>query len=154
MSTSTPASAPLETDRDPLRALGVELPDLVRLSAGDLPPGARALLAHDRDMTSTLEAHHGESIDLRPIVHRQVGSVLEREVVLVGRRTSRAFEYGAIRIHLDAFERPAIDDILAGEQPLGALLAIHQVDYSSAPFGFFGVGSTPRIDSALGLQAP
>ncbi|MEM9557241.1 MAG: hypothetical protein AAGC60_23480 [Acidobacteriota bacterium] len=136
---------------EPLLALRPELEIVAdAVEAFELPPTYRALLAHDQDMTSTLEAHHGEPIDLEPLVWRRDEAVLRREVRLLTRTTRRAVEYGAITIELGGFGDEARQAILEGREPLGSILARCGPQYSSRPHGFFHLRSG-HVDEVLDL---
>lgn len=124
------------------------------IDAEGLPPVPRRLLAHRRDMTSTLEAHAGEVMKLVVLDQRRVDDVLAREVVLIGEGSGRPFEIGAIRIHLDRFPERAVPAIVDGRSPLGAILARYAVDYVSRPGGYLAVRATPEMARALGLTSP
>lgn len=116
-----------------------------------MPEPQRSLLVHESDMTSTLEEHHGEALEISLLAHRRDEDALWRRVVLVGRESGRIHEAGAIRIALAPFASAARWEILEGRRPLGAILARHGVEYRSRPRLFFGLRSTPRSDVLLGF---
>jgi chorismate-pyruvate lyase len=119
-----------------------------------MPEPYRGLLVHGKDMTSTLEAFHGESIELRPVVVQRGDDVVMRQVLLVGERSGRPLEFGAIRIDLSGFGAEARGEILAARRPLGAILARHGVQYTSRPRCYFSLGSDPCMARLLGLRGP
>lgn len=119
-----------------------------------MPQPYRRLLVHESDMTSTLEAHHGEPIVLRQLARRHDGGSLLRQVLLLGSESGRIFEYGAIHIHLNRFASAARQEILEGQTPLGAVLAKNEVNYESRPQLFFGLTSDRHIDGWLELRNP
>ncbi len=127
---------------------------LARQEAGDsrMPEPYRSLLVHDSDMTSTLEAFHDETLRLRLLEKRRVDNALLRKVVLVGERSGRPREFGAIRIDLSAFETEARWVILEGNLPLGAVLARFKVPYTSSPRLFFRLDSDARFERKLELH--
>ena len=139
---------PLSEFLDPRPSWNLEL-----LDGGAVPEPQHTLLVHDRDMTSTLENHYGESLGLRIIARRVDGERLDREVVLVGKTSRRTVEFGAIRIHLGAFPAAARPAILAGRRPLGALLAEFQIPFVSRPRLFFRLQPSRQIESALEINA-
>ncbi|MEM6455131.1 MAG: hypothetical protein AAF772_08565 [Acidobacteriota bacterium] len=121
------------------------------IAADALPPVPRRLLDHPSDMTSTLEAHHGESMRLEVLERVVQGDRLMRRVALRGAASDRVTEVGAICIHLARFDDAARREIEAGSRPLGALLAAHDVPYASRPLGFLQLHPTPGESVALGL---
>lgn len=116
-----------------------------------MPEPYRGLLVHARDMTSTLEAYHGEEVGLRLLARRRHGESLFRQVVLVGRESSKMVEFGAIRIDLAGFPPPARQEILLGRLPLGTILARFRVAYESRPRLFFRIRSDRRIEEIFAL---
>ena len=118
-----------------------------------MPEPYRSLLVHDRDMTSTLETFHGESLTLRLLDKLRVPGALLRKVVLVGQDSGRALEFGAIRIQLTAFSALARWMIVEGRMPLGAILARLAIPYTSSPRLFFRLESDQRIERKLQLSS-
>lgn len=146
----------------PLSELLAERPEVAIRHLDDdgdgMPEPYRSLLVHDQDMTSTLEKHHGERLELcrletRHQEDRGVGSALWRHVLLVGNRSGQIREAGAIRIDLRHFDTAARWEVLEGQKPLGAILADHRIDYVSRPRLFFGFDANTQTDRLLGLQA-
>jgi chorismate-pyruvate lyase len=118
-----------------------------------MPEPYRALLVHDRDMTSTLERFHQEPIVLRSVASKQRGRSLFRQVVLLGMRSGAPLEFGAIRIDLAGFSSLAQEEILEARKPLGAILADHAVAYESRPQCFFSLRSDPCMEELLELES-
>ena len=125
--------------------------DVVRLEGQGkpMPEPYRSLLVHERDMTSTLERFHEETLVLRPVVRKREGDNLFRQVVLIGERTGTPWEFGAIRIDLGAFGAAARGEILAARRPLGSILARHEVAYESRPRHYFQVPSDQCMGQLL-----
>lgn len=110
-------------------------------TARRLPPVARRLLAHERDMTGTLERHLGQTIHLQVLQlnHDPATRTLLRTVLLHGAMGEPA-EFGAIRIHLDSLPKTVQDEILESRWPLGALLTKHGVEMTCRPEAFVRIG--------------
>jgi len=142
----------------PLREIyggeGFSLPRLEILDGADIPEPYRGLLVHDRDMTRTLEAHHGDSIRLRTAASSLKEGVYRRRVALELERSGRPVEFGATRVHLERFPEPWRGLILAGERPLGGILNAWGIAYRSRPSAFFRTEGDERIRAALGLRVP
>lgn len=117
-----------------------------------MPEPYRSLLVHDTDMTSTLEAFHGESLTLRLLEVQRRDEDLFRQVVLVGETSGRGVEFGAIRIDLTRFEPQPRQEIVEGRRPLGSILARHRVAYTSRPRLFFHLDADVRVAELLGLS--
>lgn len=123
------------------------------VDAEAMPLLARRLLDHRQDMTSTLEAWLGEPLRLRVLARVHDGDILARQVVLVGERSGRAAELGAIVIHLDRFAPAARPDIIGSHYPLGTLLARHGVAYKSRPRAFLELHADADLARHLGPVA-
>ena len=111
------------------------------LDAGDLPEPYRRLLAHQRDMTSTLEEFYGEAMNLRVLHAGQKDGAYCREILLFGADSGRVAEYGSIRIFVENFDARSRAEILAEKLPLGAILTRNAVPFVSAPRAFFEIQS-------------
>lgn len=133
---------------------GLIVPRAVPVAPERLPSPYRELLVHDRDMTPTLEAFHGERLYLRVIGARMDADGYCRLVVLTTGQTLRPAEFGAIRIHLSRFPPPAQEAILANRRPLGTILANYRIEHRSRPQAFMRVASDPLIKGALDLAGP
>jgi chorismate-pyruvate lyase len=130
---------------------GLIVPRVREVPGERVPEPYRSLLVHERDMTPTLEAHHGERIHLRVIGRQLNGNALSRLVVLTTNETERPVEFGAIVIHLERFPPAAREEILECRRPLGTLLADYQVAHFSSPQAFMRVACDPLIKGAMEL---
>lgn len=119
------------------------------VEALDVPEPYRGLLEHERDMTGTLEEFWGARLTLHPLEVHHVGDLLLRRVVLLA--DERPVEYGAIRIHLNAFTPEAREKIEAGQTPLGAILRTTDMPYRCQPRGYFRVEADPVTRQGLSL---
>lgn len=127
------------------------LPEVVRLKDRDLPQPYRRLLAHRRDMTSSLERFFGARLTLRTLRREIHDDGLYRQVVLETATTAKPAEFGAIKIFLDHFAPPARELILAGEVPLGAILFQQGIEYRCKVAAFFRWARDPVTRAAFGL---
>ena len=118
-----------------------------------IPQPYRDLLVHDRDMTPTLEAFHGESIRLRVMSRDLPSGILFREVVLVTTESVEPVEFGAIRIRLDVFGVSAQEMILEGLVPLGTILKRENVSHRSDPQRYLRVEPDQVVAEALELES-
>ncbi|XAM00195.1 hypothetical protein OT109_02160 [Phycisphaeraceae bacterium D3-23] len=119
------------------------------IEAEELTPPYRSLLAHDRDMTGTLEAFFGQPMNLRVRVRKLEGDALLRQVTLVGADDGRLAEFGAIRIDLSCFDGVARGLVIDGRIPLGRILREHGVAYISNPSAYLKVTPGPILNEAL-----
>ena len=131
---------------------GLHLPPLDIVEGSTIPEPYRTLLAHERDMTSTLEQFHQGTIHLRLVGREQRGEDYFREVVLALNGSEKAVEFGAIRIRLSLFPARARQAILEESHPLGHILREFAVEYISRPQAFLRLASDPTINALLGLS--
>ncbi len=117
-----------------------------------VPEPYRTLLVHERDMTRTLEQHHGGAIHLRVLSSHHAGEGYWRESVLELDGSDRAVEYGAIHIHLDRFPEPWRARILEEHLPLGGILNASGIRYTSRPTAYLRFEPDEFITSALNLE--
>lgn len=136
------------------------VPSFHFLSKSELPQPYRKLLAHDRDMTSTLKKfHEAESIRVEALETVSEGALYHRLVTLwvpdnntppaLDPSLEKPVEFGAIRIHLNRFPDQAQDWILQESRPLGRILHDANVAYISRPEKFFQTKTDDWIGQAL-----
>ena len=120
------------------------------------PEPYKTLLVHDHHMTVAMETHHGCSVDVRVLNHRQEGDLYAREILLLkssqtsaivggasseypphpnslplkagGEGTRRSVvQYGIVRFNFSYVTDAVRDEIIAGQTPLGRVLINHNV---------------------------
>ena len=129
-----------------------QLPGIEPVDGDAMPEPYRSLLVHERDMTSTLGQFHGGDIGLKVLHRHNGGDAYYREVLLLTKRSQRPVEYGAIKIHLSQFPRPARDAITGAGAPLGQLLHDYGVGHLSRPSGFLRVKCDDHIGRLFDLD--
>lgn len=122
------------------------------VSGDAVPEPYRALLVHERDMTRTLEQHHGGSIHLRVLSSHHAGDAYWRESVLELDGSDQPVEFGAIKIHLDRFPEPWRTRILEEHLPLGGILNASGIRYTSRPAAYLRFKPDHFITCALHLE--
>ena len=131
--------------------MGLTLPPLQQVDGEAVPQPFKRLLVHNDDMTPTLEKFHHCDIHLRLLGRRRKGNEYFREVVLLLDDSERSVEFGAIKIYLSLFTRPARRQILEERRPLGHILQECGVKHSSRPRAFLRLASDRFINEALRL---
>ena len=148
------ASAASTTDiLAPLRffyGLGSESPRVTFLEADALPEPAHHLLVHQIDMTGRLRDYHHTEITLDVHAKSRIGNYLVRASVLKRKSDGVPVEFGAIGIHLDAFDDEARQIILDGKVPLGGIITQRGIGHTSRPCGFFRIEIDHRLATLLG----
>lgn len=128
---------------------GLALPAAAVVEPGLIPEQYRRILAHDLDMTPTLEAAYGQSLHLRVLQYSLRESVFSRLVLLVLDGTERAVAMGAIKIYLERLPEEARRLVLEREKPLGTILRIEGIQHRSHPVAYFQVAPDDLIRQAL-----
>ena len=93
----------------------------------DVPPPFDRLLDHHEHITVTVEAFHGQPVDVRVHRTRASGGHYSREITLVGSRSGRVVQYGIVRLNRDALEASVWEEIRGERIPLGRVLIEHNV---------------------------
>jgi chorismate-pyruvate lyase len=123
--------------------------DAMLVEPAEMPEPYRGLLVHENDMTPTLEAFHRERLKLRVIQRRLVGETFSRHIVLVGAKSGRPVEYGAIRIQLGALDEAARREVIECRTPLGRILESHGISHKCCPGAFFRIETNDLMSQAL-----
>lgn len=127
------------------------MPDFIVLADNAIPSPYHKLLVHNGDMTSRLSNFHQSPIALQVLKLEKTDDSLFREVLLTS--DQKHVEYGIIQINLHAFKAPLLNEILAGEKPLGGLLNKHEINYTSTPQAFFSVKANEKIAEQLQVDS-
>ncbi|MGB1123643.1 MAG: hypothetical protein ACPG4Q_00430 [Phycisphaeraceae bacterium] len=122
------------------------------LEAEELPQPYQMLLAHDRDMTGTLEAYFSQDMTLRVFGKKLEGDSLFRQVVLEGVEDGQPREFGAIRIDLTCFDEETRQLVAECKVPLGRVLREHGVAYVSNPSAYLAVTPDELLSKALHVE--
>ena len=130
---------------------GDSLPRYHIIDGNEVPEPYRSLLVHDGDMTSRLESFHRGSIRLDVLHREETADAYRREVLLRVEASDLAVEYGAIEIHLGAFDRQLREKIVEARIPLGGLLNHYDLNYRSQPRGFIKFAPDPKMDALFGV---
>lgn len=130
---------------------GSVLTNAAILEAHELPEPYRMLLAHDRDMTGTLEAYFKQRMTLRVYGKIIDGDSLFRQVVLEGVDDHKPREFGAIRIDLSCFDSETRALIEQCRTPLGQILRDHGIAYVSNPSAYLKVAPDAMLREALSV---
>jgi len=123
-----------------------------RIGPDKMPEPYCSLLVHKADMTSTLEKFYGETLHVEVLQRHMRDNQYYRESALVLDRTQRRVEFGAIKIILSLFPPEAQQEILRGQQPLGRILTLFEIPFTSRPVAWLRVMSDNYMNAALQLQ--
>jgi chorismate-pyruvate lyase len=123
-----------------------------RLPADQVPEPFRGLLAHTSHMTVTVEAHHGESVDVRVLRSTRQGNTYSREILLQTQSTQKVVQYGIVRLHLEHIAESPRQEILEQRKPLGRILIEHDVLREIELFDLLEVRCGPVLAGCFGVN--
>jgi chorismate-pyruvate lyase len=130
------------------------LADLESVPADMVPPPYHDLLVHPYHMTVTVEAHHGDKVDVKVLEHIRGNDFYARKILLVTEKARRVVQFGLVRIMLE-FCAPAVrEEILGGQTPLGRILIQHNVLRRIEPTSFLRVMPDTAMMAWFGLAEP
>lgn len=109
-----------------------------------VPEPYRSLLVHEHHMTVTVEAHHGDSVDVIVLDERHIGDSYARKILLALQGSKRVVQFGLVRIHLQYCNEAVRAEILAKQLPLGRILIQHDVLRRIEPTAYLRV--IPGLD--------
>jgi chorismate-pyruvate lyase len=124
-----------------------------------VPPNAvpdpyHGLLVHEHHMTVTVEAYHGDRVNVRILARRQVGSSYTRKILLALQKTGKIVQFGIVRVNLDYCSQPVRDQIIEGKTPFGRVLIEHNVLRRIEPRAYLRASCGHAQMGWFGLEKP
>jgi chorismate-pyruvate lyase len=114
-------------------------PQFEFVSGDDVPPPYHGLLVHEHHMTVTVEAHHGDRVNVQVLARRQDKDSYARKILLTLQGSDRVVQFGIVRIQLRYCSQAVRDEILAAQTPLGRILIAHNVLRRIEPTAFLRI---------------
>jgi chorismate-pyruvate lyase len=124
------------------------------VSPDEMPALYHGLLVHEHHMTVTVEAHHGDPVDVVIYNRRHDGPYYARRIFLALQKSRRIVQYGLVRINLRCCSPAVRTEIIAGETPLGRILINHDVLRRIEPTGFLRMVPGPALMDRFGRTEP
>ena len=90
-------------------------PEFTFVPADEVPPPYHGLLVHEHHMTVTVEAHHGDLVDVRVLTRQQQGDSYARKILLTLQGSGRVVQFGIMRVHLRHCSEAVRAEIVAPE---------------------------------------
>lgn len=97
------------------------------VTAADLGPPFRELLAHEHHMTVTMERHHDVPVELEVIREQKTDDWYAREILLRRASDRRPVQYGIVRLHWRLLPATVRRPIEQHQAPLGRILIEQRV---------------------------
>jgi hypothetical protein len=131
-----------------------DVPEYEEVPADEVPEPYRGLLVHEHHMTVTVEAFHGDLVNVRVLERVHAGDTYARKILLELQGTGRVVQFGIVRINL-GFTSPAVREAIVAEgTPLGRVLIEHGVLRRIEPTQFLRVIPGPAMMRWFGLDRP
>jgi len=129
-------------------------PEFEFVQADEVPSPYRELLVHDQHMTVTVEAHHGDSVDVRILARVQTDDFYARKILLTLHGNGRVVQFGIMKINLRYCSPQVREEIVAGKTPLGRILIQHDVLRRIEPTAFLRVIPDAAMMKWFALDIP
>jgi chorismate-pyruvate lyase len=127
-------------------------PEFELVAGDDVPEPYHGLLVHEHHMTVTVEAHHGDLVDVHILARRQDADAYARQILLKLQGTGKVVQYGIMRVHLRFCSPEVRAEIVAGQTPLGRILIQHNVLRRIEPTAFVRVLPGVALTRWFGLD--
>jgi hypothetical protein len=131
-----------------------DIPAYEVVPAGAVPPPYDRLLVHEHHMTVTVEAHHGDLVDVHILARRHEGDDYARKILLKLQRSGKVVQFGIMRVDLSFCSPEVRAEIVAGQTPFGRILINHDVLRRIEPTAFLKVTPGPSLMRWFGLPRP
>jgi hypothetical protein len=133
---------------------GGNLLEWEEVPADEVPPPYYGLLVHEHHMTVTVEAFHGDLVDVHVLASGQQDDWYAREILLELQGTKRVVQFGLMRINLGYCSPEVRAEIIAQQTPLGRILIQHNVLRRIEPTAFLRIIPGPAMMQWFGLDRP
>lgn len=131
-----------------------EVAECEYVAADQVPPPYHELLVHNHHMTVTVEAFHGDLVNVRILSRLRAGDSYSRKILLTLKGNGKVVQYGIMRVHF-RYCTPAVrDEIIAGKTPLGRILIQHNILRRVEPTAFLRIVPGPALMKEFRLDAP
>ena len=131
-----------------------EMPEVEWVAADEVPSPYDRLLVHPHHMTVTVEAHHGDLVDVHILERKQGDDWYARKILLELQKSRKVVQFGMVRVTLPYCGPEVQARILEGKTPLGRILIEHDVLRRIEPTAFFRVTPGPLLTQWFGLSEP
>jgi chorismate-pyruvate lyase len=130
------------------------LGQLVEVTAEQMPPVYRRLLAHEEHMTVTVEEFHHSPVDVRVLAKKVVLPHYARKILLARQTDGRVVQFGIVRLNF-SYLAPEVQSEIEDELvPLGRVLIEHDVLRRVRLSQLWQVTPGEDLQQMFGLQGP
>jgi hypothetical protein len=133
---------------------GDDVPEHEYVAAAAVPEPYRGLLVHEHHMTVTVEAFHGESVDVRVLDRRLTGDFYARKILLTLHDSGKVVLFGIPRVNFRYCSPEVRAEIESERTPLGRVLIQHNVLRRIEPTAFLRVVPNAALMAWFNLARP
>jgi chorismate-pyruvate lyase len=127
-------------------------PEVVEVTAAEMPQPYHRLLVHTHHMTVTVEEFYRSPVDVRVLSCRHSGNEYARKILLTTSSTGRVVQFGLARIDLGVCPEAVRNEILDGKTPLGRVLIRHNMLRRIEPVAFLRLTLSPQMANWFGAD--
>ena len=131
-----------------------DLPEYEYVPADEVPPPYHGLLVHEYHMTVTVEAYHGDLVDVRILARRQGPDYYTRKILLALHQSGQVVQFGIMRVWMKYCSEAVRREIVVGQTPLGRILINHNVLRRIEPTAYLRVIPGSPMMEWFGLKRP
>src|SRR5436189_4499897 len=91
--------------------------EYTEVAAQEVPSPYHDLLVHEHHMTVTVEAHHGDLVNVRILERWSSGDYYARKILLALQGSGQVVQFGIVRVDLSVCSPPVREEILGGRTP-------------------------------------
>lgn len=122
--------------------------------ANEVPQPFHRLLVHQHHMTVTVEAHHGDLVDVQVLDKRLDNHHYARKILLRLQSSGKVVQFGLVRLSFDYCSPEVRAEIQCEKTPLGRILINHNVLRRIEPTAFLRVIPGPPMMNWFALDSP
>jgi hypothetical protein len=130
-----------------------ELPRCEVIPADEVPEPYRTLLVHEHHMTVTVEAHHGDLVNVQILDRRHEDDLYARKILLTLQKSGKVVQFGIVRVNLSYCSEPVRAEIVSGKTPFGRILINHNVLRRIEPTAYLRIEPGPIMMGWFGMNA-
>lgn len=131
-----------------------DIPEYEFVPADEVPSPYHDLLVHEHHMTVTVEAHHGDLVNVNVLARTQTGDFYARKILLTLQKTGQVVQFGIVRVNLGHCSELVRREILGEKTPFGRVLIEHNVMRRIEPTAFLRVIPSFTMMQWFGLDRP
>lgn len=129
------------------------LGEFVEVDVESAPDRPRYLLAHNRHMTTTLEAFHQSRVDVEVLASATEGDFYCRQILLRKTSDQRVVQFAIVRLDFQCVDAAIRREIEQQGAPLGRILIDHNVVRNVVMLSLWRIEPTLELQQRLDMSA-